>query len=201
MKENMFQHKIAMSGNENSVFPLFTVTMRSVVLCVSFQQPRLPSKYECENRVQKSQSTILTFAGYDSYDLAQQTPFTQICSTGGQTASGSVLHLMSLDYPTHQPTENYCTCVISIPTDSYGVVKFRDMDYTSDIRRNCSLRVDIPGNFRCAEKGRTSYSDFAVFSEQYPQHNGYFTMHMTFRTTESVLRQRLWLEVLGEFKV
>ena len=67
--------------------------------------------------------------GFDPNDSKKQIPFTHVHTGNTQTAIGSLLYIMSVDYPQLQaaPSSDQTRCVITFPQHTIGSISILDM--------------------------------------------------------------------------
>ena len=109
-----------------------------------------------------------------------------------------MLYIMSVDCPRLLLSGPESLCVISLPMNTYGSIKFLDMAYTSSEESPCPIRVDIPGHFRCADSKTEEYPGLSLSPEDHQLNLPYYDVHLTITKNRHVNNMRLWLEVSGE---
>ena len=100
--------------------------------------------------------------GYDPNDSNKQIPFTHVYTGSTQTATGSILYIMSVDYLQLRvtPSNDETRCVITFPQHTIGSISFLDMSYTNSQYSTCPVRIAVLEEYRCAELGSQIYPGF-----------------------------------------
>ena len=141
----------------------------------------------------------LSILGFDPADDDKQMPFTHVFSPKTESHTGSKLYVMSMDYPRLMSTSMESMCVITLPMNSFGTVKFLDMTYISTEQPQCPIRVDIPGNFSCADSETYNYGDLHLSPAKHQRNLPHYDVHLTVIKNVQVREMRLWLEISGKY--
>ena len=85
-------------------------------------------------------------------DSNKQIPFIHVNSGNTKTATGSILYIMSPDYPELQtaPSSDQTSCVITFPQHTAGSISFLDIGYISSQYSTCPVRIALLDEYRCA---------------------------------------------------
>ena len=91
-----------------------------------------------------------------------------------------------------------CVCVITVPQDAGARIRTMDLDYSSqsDEQRACPVRIDVPGEFRCAR--RDQHEDIYLKPAPNQRDLADYVVHTRISTDLSVHDLRLWLEIEGK---
>ena len=139
--------------------------------------------------------------GYDPNDSSKQINFTHVYTGNTQTATGSVLYIMSLDYPQPRatPPSDQTRCVITFPKQTIGSISILDMGYTNSQYSTCPLRIAALEEYRCAGPGTQIYPGFDLKPSTNQMDLNFYDVPLTIQTGTYVSQMKLWLEISGNF--
>ena len=116
-----------------------------------------------------------------------------------ETATGSILYIMSVDYPQQQvvPSNGETTCVITLPKYATGSIHILDMGYNFTQESTCPVRLTVREEYRCAEFG-TQSPGFILKPLAHQMDLNFYDVQLTIKTDAYVNQMKLWLEVSGK---
>ena len=137
--------------------------------------------------------------GFDPNDSKKQIPFTHVHTGNTQTAIGSLLYIMSVDYPQLQaaPSSDQTRCVITFPQHTIGSISILDMGYTNSQYSTCPVRIAVLEEYRCAELRSHIYPGFDLKPSTNQMDLPYYDVPLTIQTDTYVSYIKLWLKVSG----
>ena len=138
--------------------------------------------------------------GYDPNDSSKQINFTHIYTGNAQTATGSILYTMSIDYPQLQATStsDQTSCVITFPKHTTGSISILDMGYTNSQYSTCPVRIAVLEEYRCAGSGTQIYPGFDLKPSTNQMDLPFYDVPLTIQTGTYLSHMKLWLEVSGK---
>ena len=141
--------------------------------------------------------------GYDPNDSSKQILFTHVHTGNTQTATASLLYIMSVDYPQPQVTSSsdQTRCVITFPQHTIGSISILDMGYTNSQYSTCPVRIAVLEEYRCAQLGTHIYLGFDLKPSINQIDLPFYDVPLTIQTGTYVSHMKLWLEVSGKLLI